>query len=66
MTLAGRILLYKADVKRAEAESSPVPQTRKQLFDMLFLALRCFVWVTELDFGGQVALRYACSRTNPT
>jgi serine/threonine protein kinase/TPR repeat protein len=31
MTLAGRILLYKADVKRAEAESSTAPQTRKQL-----------------------------------
>jgi TPR repeat protein len=31
MTLAGRILLYKADLKRAEAESSTAPQTRKQL-----------------------------------
>jgi serine/threonine protein kinase/TPR repeat protein len=31
MTLAGRILLYKADVKRAEAESSTALQTRKQL-----------------------------------
>jgi serine/threonine protein kinase len=31
MTLAGRILLYKADVKRAEAESSTAPQVRKQL-----------------------------------
>ena len=31
MTLAGRILLYKADVKRAEAGSSTAPQMRKQL-----------------------------------
>jgi TPR repeat protein len=31
MTLAGRILLYKADVKKAEAERSTAPQTRKQL-----------------------------------
>jgi TPR repeat protein len=31
MTLAGRILLYKADIKKAEAESSTAPQTRKQL-----------------------------------
>jgi TPR repeat protein len=31
MTLAGRILQYKADVKRTEAESSTIPQVRKQL-----------------------------------
>jgi TPR repeat protein len=31
MTLAGRILLYKADIKKAEAESSTAPQMRKQL-----------------------------------
>jgi TPR repeat protein len=31
MTLAGRILQYKADVKRTEAESSTIPQMRKQL-----------------------------------
>jgi TPR repeat protein/tRNA A-37 threonylcarbamoyl transferase component Bud32 len=31
MTLAGRIIQYKADVKRAEAENSANPQTRKQL-----------------------------------
>jgi len=31
MTLAGRILQYKAEIKRTEAESSTTPQTRKQL-----------------------------------
>jgi TPR repeat protein len=31
MTLAGRILQYKADIKRTEAEGSTTPQTRKQL-----------------------------------
>jgi hypothetical protein len=31
-----------------------------------FLALRCFLWVTKsVRFSHVVALRYACSRSNP-
>ena len=31
-----------------------------------FVALRCFLWVTEsVRFGHLIALRYACSRSNP-